>query len=76
MITYLQNRMFADFADGPPVDADGEFVITPDRREWASWLDDLRAKYGDSAVVSAERSGFLVRKSRWPSTKDHHGVAA
>lgn len=66
MIPYLQERQFADFVDGPPVDKDGDFVITPDRMEWIPWLEDIRASHGERGAASVIRSGRMVRKSRWP----------
>jgi hypothetical protein len=67
MIPYLQDRSFTDLIDAPPTDADGDFVITPDRPEWPVWLDDVRSTFGTDGVRSVERSGRMVRKSRWPT---------
>ncbi len=69
MITYLKTRGFEDIEDAPPLDKDGDYVITPDRPEWGTWLADARARFGDVSSDSAVKLGKMFRKTRWP--KDH-----
>lgn len=66
LVTYLKERAWRDLVDAPPVDRDGDFVITPDREEWPAWLDAVRATHGEVGVASARRTGRILRKDRWP----------
>lgn len=66
MISYLRQRLFAEHYGAPPLDADGEFVITPDRPEWSEWLGSIRDEFGEPGVQSAVRHRKIVRKTRWP----------
>ncbi|KQT54587.1 hypothetical protein ASG43_03105 [Aureimonas sp. Leaf454] len=67
MVSFLKDRLFEDFHDAPPIDRDGDFVITPGRPEWQAWLGDVRASFGEPGVQSSIRLGRIVRKDRWPT---------
>lgn len=64
--SYLGERRFVDFYEAPPIDRDGEFVITPDRPEWGPWLGAVRKQFGEKGVNVAVRQKLIVRKQRWP----------
>lgn len=66
LMPYLKKRLFTEFVDPPPIDKDGDFVITPDRPEWSLWLGDIRKKYGEGGVQSHVKAGKIVRSARWP----------
>lgn len=66
LVRYLRERIFAEFHDGPDIDTDGAFIITPKRPEWGPWLGWLRNKYGQRAVDSTVRTGFFLPERRWP----------
>lgn len=66
MIPYLRRRHFIELYDAPPLDSDGDFVITPGRREWSEWLGAIRREHGEGAVQSTIRIGKIIRKTRWP----------
>ena len=68
MIPYLRKRGFAELADAPPLDRDGEFIITPDRQEWQAWRNSLPE--GSRALMEAR--GRLVCKTRWPEDAGQH----
>lgn len=70
---YLDGKLFDEWDGAPPVDADGDFIITPDRPEWRPWLGWLRTKYGDRGVESAVKAGKWLPKTRWP--EGHPNVA-
>jgi hypothetical protein len=67
MIPFLKKQLFAEFHGGPPIDKDGDFVITPDRPEWGEWLASIRRQYGDRGVESTIKCRRILRKTRWPS---------
>lgn len=67
MVTYLRDRIFADFHDGPEIDSDGDFVIRSGSPEWGPWLGDIRRQYGERQVAAAASRKFVVRKTRWPA---------
>lgn len=66
LVTFIRERAWRELVDAPPVDKDGDFVITPDREEWQPWLDAVRATHGEVGVASARRLGRILRKDRWP----------
>lgn len=66
LMPYLKKRQFIDFIDPPPIDKDGDFVITPDRSEWSVWLGAIREQYGEAGVESSVRIGKIIRSTRWP----------
>lgn len=66
MIPYLKNREFEDLASGPEINADGKFIITPDRPEWPVWREHLREKYSDAAVERLEARSSFFADDRWP----------
>lgn len=68
LITYLKMRPWRELVDAPDVDKDGDFIITPDREEWSSWMDDVTARYGAEAARRAAAGKRIVRPTRWPAT--------
>lgn len=68
MIPYLRDRLYAGLINAPPLDADGCFVITPDRQEWSSWIAFHRRVSSASIADKVERSGRLYRRTQWPET--------
>jgi hypothetical protein len=70
MIPYLKNRTFDVLQDGPVIDADGRYRITPDRAEWNVWL----ASFGtESARKRVAANGYLLTKTRLPESQVNHG---
>lgn len=72
MISFLKGD-WREFVDAPPIDNDGDFIITPDRPEWRAWLDDIRLSYGEAGVQSTLRidgGPRIVRSIRWPAGDD------
>jgi len=67
MIPYLKQQLFENLADGPEINADGKFIITPERPEWSAWKEHLRIKYSDSAVKRLEARKSFFADERWPS---------
>lgn len=65
--SFLSERKFVEFRGAPPVDKDGDFIITPDRPEWREWLGSIRREYGEAGVQSAVKHKFMKRKTRWPA---------
>lgn len=65
MLPYLRHRLFADFAGAPAVDG-GHYVITPDRPEWPSWLEHLRAHHSPGVVEPQAAKGRFLTSTRWP----------
>jgi hypothetical protein len=69
MIPYLKNRTFDVLQDGPAIDADGRYRITPDRAEWSVWL----ASFGtESARKRVAANGYLLTKTRLPENQIDH----
>jgi hypothetical protein len=69
MIPYLKNRTFEELLDGPAIDADGHYRITPDRAEWSVWL----ASFGtESARKRIASNGYLLTKTRLPENQIDH----
>lgn len=66
LVRYLRDKLFLEFDGAPDVDRDGDFVLRPDRPEFAAWLGVVRREHGESGVQRAIRSGFMARKTRWP----------
>lgn len=66
MIPYLKNREFENLADAPEINADGKFIITPQRPEWPAWREHLREKYSDAAVERLEARQSFFADFRWP----------
>lgn len=66
MIPYLKLMQFDDLADAPEINADGRFIITPQRPEWPAWREHLREKYSDSAVERLEARESFFADFRWP----------
>lgn|GEM_PF-3539913 len=66
MIPYLKNREFLDIAEGPDINADGKFIITPERPEWPAWREHLREKYSDAAVERLDARSSFFADFRWP----------
>lgn len=66
LIGYLKARAWRDLIDAPPVDRDGDFIITPDRDEWPEWLEAIRAVHGEVGVAHSRKTGRILRKDRWP----------
>ena len=66
MIPYLKNREFKNLADAPEINADGKFIITPQRPEWSTWRKYLQQKYGDSAVKRLDERKSFFADLRWP----------
>jgi hypothetical protein len=64
--SFLSERKFVEFFGAPPVDKDGDFIITPDRPEWREWLGSIRRQFGERGVESSIRGRRLLRKTRWP----------
>ncbi|MES0207908.1 helix-turn-helix domain-containing protein [Mesorhizobium sp. M0028] len=71
LVTYLSERIFAELDGGPQFDTDGDFLITPDRPEWSSWLGSIRSRFGESGVQSIVRKEkpLYRTKTRWPDPK-------
>jgi hypothetical protein len=70
MIPYLKNRTFEELLDGPAIDADGRYRITPDRAEWNVWL----ASFGtESARKRVAANGYLLTKTRLPESQVDYG---
>jgi len=67
MIPYLKQRQFADLDGAPEINADGKFIITPERPEWPAWREHLREKYSDSAADRLDARKSFFADSRWPS---------
>jgi hypothetical protein len=65
MLPYLRTRLFADFAGAPAVDG-GHYVITPDRPEWPSWVEHLKAHHSPGLVERQAAKGRLLTATRWP----------
>lgn len=65
MLPYLRQKLFAEFVDAPTTDR-GHYVITPDRPEWTSWLDHLRAQHSASVVERQAAKGQFLTPTRWP----------
>lgn len=65
---YLRDRAFVALDGAPDFDRDGDFIITPDREEWAEWIVAIRAAHGEAGVASVRRLGKIVRPTRWPPT--------
>ncbi len=63
---YLDSGLFDEFDGAPEIDADGDFIITPDRPEWKPWMGYLRDTYGQRGVDSAVKAGKWHPKTRWP----------
>jgi DNA-binding transcriptional ArsR family regulator len=63
---YLEGRVFAEFDGAPEIDADGRFVITPEREEWSAWLGDIRRQFGQRGVDSAVKGRRYLPPTRWP----------
>jgi len=70
MIPYLKNREFISLKDGPSIDPNGRFAITPDRPEWDAWRKYFQAKYGDGAVRRFDERNSFVVNTRWPPDKN------
>ena len=68
MIPYLKQRQFTDLDGAPEINADGKFIITPERPEWPAWREHLREKYSDSAADRLDARKSFFANSRWPST--------
>jgi hypothetical protein len=68
LIPYLKQRKFEELYGAPPLDKDGDFVITPDRPEWSLWLGDIRKKFGEPGVASAAKNRTVVVPTRWPES--------
>lgn len=66
MIPYFRERRFAELVGAPELDADGDFIITPDRPEWSHWLGAIRRQFGEPGVQSTVKIGKILRKTRWP----------
>lgn len=66
LMKYLDDRSWRWLDGAPAIDRDGDFIITPDREEWGSWMDDIRARHGDVGVQTATRERRIVRPTRWP----------
>ena len=66
MIPYLKQRQFEDLANGPEINTDGKFIITPDRLEWPAWREYLRSKYSEAAVERLEARNSFFADDRWP----------
>lgn len=77
MIPYLKQRQFADLDGAPEINADGKFVITPQRPEWPAWKEHLREKYSDAAVERLEARQSFFADFRWPptDTTTHDGLS-
>ncbi|PBC01771.1 helix-turn-helix domain-containing protein [Mesorhizobium sp. WSM3860] len=67
MIPFLKKQLFLEFHGAPPIDKDGDFVITPERPEWGAWLGSIRRHYGEPGVQSTIKCRRILRKTRWPS---------
>jgi hypothetical protein len=80
MIEFLKQREFRELDGAPPVDRDGDFIITPDRPEWRAWLADTKARAGDRGVEHMRSHGRWLVKTRWPAGYERQltlvGVAA
>lgn len=68
MIPYLKNREFVDLSDAPEINADGKFIITPERPEWPAWKRYLRETYGNSAFEKIDERKSFFAELRWPKT--------
>jgi hypothetical protein len=66
MIPYLRERLFREFDGAPEVDREGYFVIRPEHKEWAPWLDDLRATHGEKGAARTQTLGYFLATTRWP----------
>ena len=67
MIPYLKERLFEEIEDAPQINADGLFVITPERPEWIKWLEWLETKHSSDARDNISKLGFFKVTQRWPS---------
>lgn len=66
MIPYLKQRLFIELQDAPKINADGRFIITPDRVEWPAWREYIRKEYSNAAVVRLDKRKSFFADSRWP----------
>lgn len=66
LLAYLRGKAWRELVDAPETDSKGRFILTPEREEWASWIDDIRARHGNTTAASAQRDGRLLRMTRWP----------
>lgn len=73
LISYLRSRAWKELIDAPEIDADGQFVITPEREEWSGWMGDIRARFGETGVQVAARDRRIIRDTRWPQHSPQHG---
>jgi len=67
MIPYLKNREFQDLEGAPEINADGRFIITPDRPEWLAWRKHIGTKYSDAAVERLDARKSFFADARWPA---------
>ena len=66
MIPYLRERQFLEFDGAPEIDREGYFIIKPPSPEWAAWIEQTRGMYGEKGVEAARKTGFFLRRTRWP----------
>ncbi|MEP1441755.1 MAG: helix-turn-helix domain-containing protein [Hyphomicrobiales bacterium] len=66
MIPYLKKNLFVELADGPSINPDGKFIITPERPEWGVWIDYFKTKYNNNASEHYEQLGQIVSANRLP----------
>jgi len=66
MITYLKEHQFEDLVNGPEVDTNGMFILTPEREEWQAWREYFRQKHGDASAKRVDAKKFFLTETRWP----------
>ena len=69
MIPYLKQRQFSNLEGAPEINADGKFIITPERPEWPAWLEYLQEKYSPIALESIEVRKSFFADYRWPNER-------
>lgn len=63
---YLTAKGFEVFHKCPELKFDARFEITPEREEWAPWMEAMRVEHGADADDYFRKMGFILTVTRWP----------
>lgn len=63
---FLSERMFEEFHDAPPIDADGHFELRPGMPGWNEWMGWVRKKHGQKGVDHIVKGGVFRVPTRYP----------
>lgn len=66
LAAYIRSRVFRDFDNGPEIDEQGSWRITPKRPEWSPWIGWVRQHHGQRGVDSIVKLGVFLAPTRWP----------